>query len=134
MIVYTSKDLVHFLKTGPSSQTGVCSGVRWSFNQLFILFIKVFSFFSYLNLEDILKRDNAVWISPDGQKLVYATFNDTMVEEFKWKIFGAPSDALLNPYPKEEKMRYPKVMRKTIFIDFSTSKLSCMKMKCRFFK
>lgn len=56
-----------------------------------------------------MKRDNAVWISPDGQKLVFATFNDTMVDEVRWKVYGNPSDAIMDPYPSEESMRYPKV-------------------------
>ena len=64
-----------------------------------------FFFFS----EDILKRDNAIWISPDGTKFVYATFNDSLVQEVNWKIYGNPEDAIVDPYPKEGSMRYPKV-------------------------
>ena len=57
--------------------------------------------------EDILKSDNAIWISPDGQKIVYATFNDSGVQQVQWKIYGDGRD--VNPYPKEAFMRYPKV-------------------------
>lgn len=60
--------------------------------------------------EEILKRDNAVWISPDGEKLVFATFNDTMVDEVTWKIYGSPIDGVTNPYPQEGRLRYPKVI------------------------
>ena len=59
--------------------------------------------------EDILKSDNAIWISPDGQKIVYATFNDSRVQSVQWKIYGDGRDANVNPYPKEAFMRYPKV-------------------------
>ena len=59
--------------------------------------------------EDILKRDNAIWISPDGSKLVYASFNDSLVQEVRWKLYGNPEDAIVDPYPKEGTMRYPKV-------------------------
>ena len=56
-----------------------------------------------------MKRDNAIWMSPDGSKVVYATFNDSLVQEVRWKIYGNPDDAIVDPYPKEGMMRYPKV-------------------------
>ena len=59
--------------------------------------------------EDILRSDNAIWISPDGKKVVYATFNDSKVTNVKWKMFGNGMDASVNPYPREAFMRYPKV-------------------------
>ena len=59
--------------------------------------------------EDILKRDQAIWVSPDATKIVYATFNDSQVQNVQWKIYGDGRDASVNPYPKEAYMRYPKV-------------------------
>ena len=59
--------------------------------------------------EDILRQDNAIWISPDGKKVVYATFNDSQVQSVRWKIYGNGYDASVNPYPGEAFMRYPKV-------------------------
>ncbi len=50
-----------------------------------------------------------MWISPDGAKLIFATFNDTLVNELTWKIYGNPIDGISNPYPKEGRLRYPKV-------------------------
>ena len=63
--------------------------------------------------EDILKRDNAIWMSPDGTKVVYATFNDTNVQQVRWKLYGGEdnNDDHLDPYPKEKFMRYPKVIK-----------------------
>ena len=58
--------------------------------------------------EDILKRDQAIWVSPDATKIVYATFNDSQVQNVQWKIYGDGRDASVNPYPKEAYMRYPK--------------------------
>ena len=57
-----------------------------------------------------MKQDNAIWSSPDGKKIVYATFNDTKVQQVRWKVYGGkePEDRL-EPYPKEHFMRYPKV-------------------------
>ena len=63
--------------------------------------------------EDILRSDNAIWISPDGKKVVYATFNDSKVTNVKWKMFGNGMDASVNPYPREAFMRYPKVKKRS---------------------
>lgn len=60
-------------------------------------------------LEEILRRDNAIWVAPDGLNLVYATFNDSLVGEVKWNIYGGLTDSYSNSYPKEASMRYPKV-------------------------
>ena len=67
--------------------------------------LKYFLLFS----EDILKRADAIWPSPDGNKLVYATFNDTEVQQVRWKVYEDTSDGNLDPYPKEKTMYYPKV-------------------------
>ena len=32
-----------------------------------------------------------------------------MVQEVRWKVYGNPEDAIVDPYPKEGSMRYPKV-------------------------
>ena len=56
-----------------------------------------------------MKSDNAIWISPDGKKIVYATFNDSQVQSVQWKLYGDGRDANVNPYPTEAFMRYPKV-------------------------
>ena len=53
--------------------------------------------------------DHAIWVSPDATKIVYATFNDSQVQNVQWKIYGDGRDASVNPYPKEAYMRYPKV-------------------------
>jgi len=70
----------------------------------------------YFFPEDILRRDNAIWISPNGESIVYATFNDSLVQEVRWKIYGNPSDAIIDPYPKETKMRYPKVRKNLLWL------------------
>ena len=76
--------------------------MSWLLNQLNKIFFFTFS-------EDILKSDNAIWISPDGKKIVYATFNDSQVQSVQWKLYGDGRDANVNPYPTEAFMRYPKV-------------------------
>lgn len=53
--------------------------------------------------EEVLSTDAAVWISPSGKHLAYARFNDTMVREAVYDIYGN------NTYPEEVHLRYPKV-------------------------
>ena len=69
--------------------------------------IKTYSIF--IRVEDILKRANAIWPSPDGNKFVYATFNDSEVQQVRWKVYEDTSEGNLDPYPKEKHMYYPKV-------------------------
>ena len=83
-------------------------GVKWlPISTLQVMFKLIWIFFCIS--EDILRQDNAIWISPDGKKVVYATFNDSQVQSVRWKIYGNGYDASVNPYPKEAFMRYPKV-------------------------
>eukprot|EP00095_Tigriopus_kingsejongensis_P005245 maker-scaffold353_size198981-snap-gene-0.31 protein:Tk05245 transcript:maker-scaffold353_size198981-snap-gene-0.31-mRNA-1 annotation:"dipeptidyl aminopeptidase-like protein 6" len=59
--------------------------------------------------EDILKSDHALWPSPSGTKLVYVTFNDSLVEETRWTLFGDGTSAKPgHPYPTQKTMKYPK--------------------------
>ena len=64
--------------------------------------------------EDILRQGNAVWISPNRKKVVYATFNDSQVQTVQWKVYGNGVDATVDPYPKEAFMRYPKVLERQL--------------------
>ncbi|CAL8070492.1 unnamed protein product [Orchesella dallaii] len=52
---------------------------------------------------EVLHSDNAIWISPNGQYLVYASFNDTPVGEASYTWYA---DEL--PYPKLRTLRFPK--------------------------
>ena len=58
------------------------------------------------NLEDILKSGHAVWVAPDGAGIVYATFNDSEVEEVQFEVYSQEGS---DPYPRVSSMRYPKV-------------------------
>ena len=77
----------------------------WSTHTVCRMYVSCALFFA----EDILRRDHAIWVSPDATKIVYATFNDSQVQNVQWKIYGDGRDASVNPYPKEAYMRYPKV-------------------------
>ena len=57
-----------------------------------------------LTLEEILHSEKALWVSDDGNQILYAAFNDSLVEESKYVVYDN-SDPL---YPKIESVRYPK--------------------------
>ena len=59
--------------------------------------------------------DHAIWVSPDATKIVYATFNDSQVQNVQWKIYGDGRDASVNPYPEDAYMRYPKVSKQLYY-------------------
>lgn len=48
----------------------------------------------------------AFWMSKDGHMLVFATFNDSLVEELRFPWYGSPSEGRL--YPDIRSLRYPK--------------------------
>lgn len=70
-------------------------------------------------VEEIISDTNAVWFSPDGKKLAYASFNDTDVNVMSIPYYGEPGN-LDSQYPRAMNLRYPKV---------SYSFFSCS-MKC----
>nr|XP_018915973.1 PREDICTED: dipeptidyl aminopeptidase-like protein 6 isoform X1 [Bemisia tabaci]XP_018915974.1 PREDICTED: dipeptidyl aminopeptidase-like protein 6 isoform X1 [Bemisia tabaci]XP_018915975.1 PREDICTED: dipeptidyl aminopeptidase-like protein 6 isoform X1 [Bemisia tabaci] len=53
--------------------------------------------------EEIFKSGSGVWFSPDGRYLAYASFNDSLVGELKYPIYG-----MRTQYPHIEILRYPK--------------------------
>lgn len=57
-----------------------------------------------LFLEEIFKGDKAFWFSPSGRFLAYATFNDSLVGEYKYPIYNTRFQ-----YPYYQSLRYPKV-------------------------
>ncbi|XP_063218410.1 dipeptidyl aminopeptidase-like protein 6 [Bacillus rossius redtenbacheri] len=59
----------------------------------------------WLYEEEILRASRALWMSDDGHMMLYATFNDTRVEEQRFPWFGAPDD---RRYPEIRSLRYPK--------------------------
>lgn len=58
--------------------------------------------------EEVLGSDAAAWASPDGKNLAYASFDDTDVETFTYELYADYNGNFLQ-YPKEEKLKYPKV-------------------------
>lgn len=56
--------------------------------------------------EEILGSNNALWMSSDGHMILYASFNDTLVEELQFPWYGSVSEDRL--YPDIRSLRYPK--------------------------
>ncbi|KAI7815344.1 DPP10, partial [Rhyzopertha dominica] len=60
----------------------------------------------WLYEEEFLYSNSALWPSPDGHMLLFATFNDTLVEELRFPWYGSPG--VDNLYPDIRSLRYPK--------------------------
>ncbi|KAF8793994.1 Inactive dipeptidyl peptidase 10 like protein [Argiope bruennichi] len=63
----------------------------------------------WLYEEEILKSNNAIWWSPDGNFLCYATINDTKVGTFYYNWYGSAAFNESHVYPELFQLRYPKV-------------------------
>ncbi|GLH16374.1 Venom dipeptidyl peptidase 4, partial [Gryllus bimaculatus] len=61
----------------------------------------------YLYREAILKTDVAIWLSPNGQRLAYGSFNNTHVQATYITYYGKPG-SLHYQYPHNLQIRYPK--------------------------
>ena len=61
----------------------------------------------YIILEEVLGTNKALWFSPDGTQLAYASFNDTEVLQIKYPWYGAS----INQYPIIHSIPYPKVRK-----------------------
>ncbi|KAF9409670.1 hypothetical protein HW555_011024, partial [Spodoptera exigua] len=62
----------------------------------------------FLYETEVLRLDKALWFSPDGQTLMYITYNDTLVQSHKYPWYGL--DQQEPPaYPTIKALRYPKV-------------------------
>ncbi|XP_017784773.1 PREDICTED: venom dipeptidyl peptidase 4 [Nicrophorus vespilloides] len=57
--------------------------------------------------EEVFSSNKAVWFSPDGKKLAYAKFNDSIVPIMSIPVYGQPGN-LDFQYPKGVQIRYPK--------------------------
>ena len=49
-----------------------------------------------------------MWVSPDGNKIAFATFNDTNVDTMNFPLYGRPGDTDFQ-YPIQQSIKYPKV-------------------------
>ncbi|CAH2097979.1 unnamed protein product [Euphydryas editha] len=62
----------------------------------------------FLYETEVLRLDRALWFSPDGQTLMYVTYNDSLVQQHKYPWYGL--DQQEPPaYPTIRTLRYPKM-------------------------
>lgn len=62
----------------------------------------------WLYEEEILSKESAMWFSPEGTRLLYASFNDSGVDITNYPLYGNYEDNL-NTSPELMAVRYPKV-------------------------
>nr|XP_037874086.1 inactive dipeptidyl peptidase 10 isoform X2 [Bombyx mori] len=62
----------------------------------------------FLYETEVLRLDRALWFSPDGQTLMFATYNNSQVQEHKYPWYGL-DDPEPPAYPIIKSVRYPKV-------------------------
>lgn len=62
----------------------------------------------WLYEEEILSKESAIWFSPEGTRLLYASFNDSGVDITNYPLYGNYEDNL-NTSPELMAVRYPKV-------------------------
>ena len=58
--------------------------------------------------EEILGSNSAIWFSPDGGKVAYASLNDSLVETVAIPQYDGSNH---QQYPTMRNLRYPKVSR-----------------------
>ena len=62
--------------------------------------------------EEILGQSEALWVSPDGSRLAYIKFNDSLVDLVTLREYGSPKESgapIRKVNTREKKFRYPKV-------------------------
>lgn len=70
--------------------------------------------------EEVLGTDAASWISPDDKYLAFIHFDDTEVKEAVYDLYGEGE----LQYPKEVRLRYPKVSNKFLRLSSELLKVS----------
>ena len=63
---------------------------------------------SFVFTEEVLETSKGFWFSPNGEYLAFASFNDSEVLEMMIPDYGVPQSFDFQ-YPKEKKIKYPKV-------------------------
>ena len=59
--------------------------------------------------EEILGTNFALWWAPDGDKLLYAKFKDSSVDEYEYPLYGSYLYPSHTQYTTIDTIPYPKV-------------------------
>ncbi|KAK3360530.1 dipeptidyl peptidase IV N-terminal region-domain-containing protein [Lasiosphaeria hispida] len=73
--------------------------------------------------EEIFGSNYALWYSPDGEYIAYLSFDETGVETFTIPYYMG-EEGTATPYPRELKLRYPKVGTKNPVVAFNILSVS----------
>ncbi|KAF5307856.1 hypothetical protein FQR65_LT06588 [Abscondita terminalis] len=57
--------------------------------------------------EEVLSSGIALWFSPNGKRLAFATFDDSNVEDYHYLIYNEPGN-MTSQYPSVVSIKYPK--------------------------
>ena len=74
--------------------------------------IRTYSLFNAYISEEILGQSEALWVSKDGSRLAYVSFNDSLVESVTLREYGTLKDSgapIKESQLREKTFRYPKV-------------------------
>lgn len=83
--------------------------------------------------EEIIGENYALWFSPEGDKLMFAKFDDSDVPEITFLHYGTPGD-LETQYPTPVEIRYPKAGVTNPKYGFFLQNLTNLKEKRKSFK
>lgn len=76
--------------------------------------------------EEVFKEDSAVWWSPSGARIAFASFNESDVPEFSFPVYSANHwISVVEPYPQSVTMRYPKPGYPNPIASLSVFDLAC---------
>lgn len=84
----------------------LCGCIYFTSIVTFIFIPNISKQYQFLFPEEILSSNSALWMSNDGHMILYASFNDTLVEESRFPWYGSVSEDRL--YPDIRSLRYPK--------------------------
>ena len=63
----------------------------------------------FTSTEEILATYSALWWAPNGEYLLIARFNDSVVQNFEFPHYGSYLDPSKNQYTTIDVIAYPKV-------------------------
>jgi hypothetical protein len=61
----------------------------------------------WLYEEEILSKNNAIWFSPNGSRLCFASFDDSLVDVVSFPFYGSTEEVVKGGLYR---IRYPKVL------------------------
>lgn len=83
-LVFVNRDNIYYKASAESPTTRIATTTQES--------VVLNGIPDWLYEEEILGSSNAIWFSPNGTRLCYASFNDTDVDEMTYPYYGPYDD------------------------------------------